>query len=122
VEQLASLTEAMSAVKSESAQGPMQQNNEVEMAATAIAEMSQAVEEFASNAASSSTESKAASDSAQRGQVQLTDTLSAIGVLTENVLGASERARHLAEQTQSASHALSLLAVDLSERVQRFKV
>lgn len=109
-------------MKSESAQGPMQQNNEVEMAATAIAEMSQAVEEFASNAASSSTESKAASDSAQRGQVQLTDTLSAIGVLTENVLGASERARHLAEQTQSASHALSLLAVDLSERVQRFKV
>ncbi|MGP0012330.1 hypothetical protein [Pseudomonas sp.] len=68
-EQLSSLTKAVSAVISESAQGLMQQNNEIEMAATAITEISQAVEEVASNAASSSTEFKAASDSAQRGPV-----------------------------------------------------
>ncbi|MCU1739299.1 MULTISPECIES: methyl-accepting chemotaxis protein [unclassified Pseudomonas] len=108
-EQLASSTEEMSAVMSESAQGLRQQNNEIEMAATAVTEMSQAVEEVASNAASSSSESKSASDSAQRGQVQLTDTLSAIGVLTQSVLGASERARHLAGQTLSISKVLDVI-------------
>lgn len=108
-EQLASSTEEMSAVMSESAQGLQQQNNEVEMAATAVTEMSQAVEEVASNAVTTSTESKAASEMARHGQVQLTDTLTAIGALTDNVLGASDQARNLAEQTRNISKVLDVI-------------
>ncbi|MCQ2999854.1 methyl-accepting chemotaxis protein [Pseudomonas syringae] len=108
-EQLASSTEEMSAVMNESAQGLQQQNNEVEMAATAVTEMSQAVEEVASNAVTTSTESKAASNMARHGQVQLTDTLTAIGALTDNVLGASDQARNLAEQTRSISKVLDVI-------------
>ena len=108
-EQLAASTEEMSAVMSESAQGLQQQNNEIEMAATAVTEMSHAVEEVASNAVTTSADSKAAAETARFGQVQLTDTLSAIGSLTGNVLSASEQARNLAEQTQNISKVLDVI-------------
>ena len=108
-EQLASSTEEMSAVMSESAQGLQQQNNEIEMAATAVTEMSQAVEEVASNAVTTSTQSKAASMTARQGQAQLTDTLTAIGALTDNVMDASEQARNLAAQTQNISKVLDVI-------------
>ncbi len=108
-EQLASSTEEMSAVMSESAQGLQQQNNEIEMAATAVTEMSQAVEEVASNAVTTSTQSKAASTTALQGQAQLTDTLTAIGALTDNVMDASEQARNLAAQTQNISKVLDVI-------------
>ncbi|MBC3955670.1 methyl-accepting chemotaxis protein [Pseudomonas triticifolii] len=108
-EQLASSTEEMSAVMSESAQGLQQQNNEIEMAATAVTEMSQAVEEVASNAVTTSTQSKAAFMTARQGQAQLTDTLTAIGALTDNVMDASEQARNLAAQTQNISKVLDVI-------------
>ncbi|MGV6393337.1 methyl-accepting chemotaxis protein [Pseudomonas caspiana] len=108
-EQLASSTEEMSAVMSESAQGLTQQNDEIEMAATAVTEMSQAVEEVASNAVTTSNESRAASEIARLGQVQLNDTLTAIGALTNNVLGASEQARNLTEQTRNISKVLDVI-------------
>lgn len=108
-EQLASSTEEMSAVMSESAQGLTQQNDEIEMAATAVTEMSQAVEEVASNAVTTSNESRAASDIARLGQLQLNDTLTAISALADNVLGASEQARNLAEQTRDISKVLDVI-------------
>lgn len=108
-EQLAASTEEMSAVMNESAQGLQQQNNEIEMAATAVTEMSQAVEEVASNAVTTSTESREASETARNGQVQLTETLTAIAALANTVLGASEQARQLAEQTRSISTVLDVI-------------
>ncbi len=108
-EQLAAATEEMSAVMSESTQGLQQQNSEIEMAATAVTEMSQAVEEVAGNATSTSVASKAAAETARQGQRQLNDTLSAIGVLTDNVLSASEQARQLAEQTRNISQVLDVI-------------
>ncbi|MBV6659702.1 methyl-accepting chemotaxis protein [Pseudomonas yamanorum] len=108
-EQLACATEQMSAVMSQSAQGLQQQNSEIEMAATAVTEMSQAVEHVASNAATTSYESEKAAHTAQRGQIQLNDTLSAISALTDNVLDASQQARELAEQTSDISQVLDVI-------------
>ncbi len=79
------------------------------MAATAVTEMTQAVEEVASNAATTSSESKAASGTARRGQAQLSDTLSAISTLADNVLDASQQARNLAEQTRNISQVLEVI-------------
>ncbi|MDR6356511.1 methyl-accepting chemotaxis protein [Pseudomonas psychrotolerans] len=93
--QLASAAEEMTAVMQESAQGLQQQNSEIEMAATAVTEMSQAIEEVAGNAGSTSTESRQAAQTAVQGQRQLGDTLGAIEALTEQVLGASSQARDL---------------------------
>ncbi|MEB2872379.1 methyl-accepting chemotaxis protein [Pseudomonas rhizosphaerae] len=107
--QLAASAEEMSAVMYESAQGLQQQNTEIEMAATAVTEMSQAVEEVASNAASTSSESRKAAETALQGQAQLGATLGAIETLTENVLDARERAQHLADQTLNISQVLDVI-------------
>ncbi len=108
-EQLASSIEEMSIVMHESAQGLHQQNAEIDMAATAVTEMSHAVEEVASNAVATSNESRAASETAHQGQVQLADTLTAIGALTDNVLDASNQARNLSEQTRNINKVLDVI-------------
>jgi methyl-accepting chemotaxis protein len=108
-QQLALASEEMSAVMSESATSLSQQDQEIEMAATAVTEMSQAVEEVASNAASASVESRVASDSARTGQAELAATLTAMGTLTDNVLDASGQATRLAEQTHSISKVLDVI-------------
>lgn len=107
--QLASAAEEMTAVMHESATGLQQQNSEIEMAATAVTEMSQAVDEVAGNATSTSTESRQAAETARHGQQQLSNTLSAIENLTNNVMGASERADELAEQTRNISKVLDVI-------------
>ncbi|MCK9749772.1 methyl-accepting chemotaxis protein [Pseudomonas syringae pv. syringae] len=107
--QLASAAEEMTAVMHESAIGLQQQNSEIEMAATAVTEMSQAVDEVAGNATTTSTESRQAAETARRGQQQLGNTLSSIETLTSNVMGASERAGELAEQTRNISQVLDVI-------------
>ena len=107
--QLASAAEEMTAVMQESATGLQQQNNEIESAATAVTEMSQAIEEVAGNASSTSHDSRQAADTAVQGQRQLGDTLTAIEALTEQVLGASARARELETQTRDISQVLDVI-------------
>ncbi|EHK70783.1 methyl-accepting chemotaxis sensory transducer [Pseudomonas psychrotolerans L19] len=107
--QLSSASEEMTALMQESATGLQQQNSEIEMAATAVTEMSQAVDEVAGNATSTSTESRQAADTARHGQQQLGNTLVAITTLTENVMDAGERAQELAEQTRNISQVLDVI-------------
>jgi methyl-accepting chemotaxis protein len=108
-QQLALASEEMSAVMSESASGLSEQNQEIELAATAVTQMSHAVEEVASNAVLASADSRLARDTAVRGQDELGNTLVAIGTLTDNVLGASTQATRLAEQTHSISKVLDVI-------------
>ena len=107
--QLASAAEEMTAVMQESATGLQQQNSEIEMAAAAVTEMSQAVDEVAGNATSTSTESRQAADTARHGQQQLGNTLAAIETLTEHVMGAGDRARELAGETRNISQVLDVI-------------
>lgn len=107
--QLASATEEMSTVMNESRDGLQQQNSEIEMAATAVTEMSQAVDDVASNAVATSSASTQAANTAMQGQAQIGATLTAIGKLTDNVMGASEQARDLSEQTRNISHVLDVI-------------
>ncbi|EPN13978.1 methyl-accepting chemotaxis protein, partial [Pseudomonas syringae pv. actinidiae ICMP 18804] len=58
----------MNAVTDESARGLVQQNNEIEQAATAVNEMTSAVEEVARNAVSTSQASRNAATSAGDGR------------------------------------------------------
>lgn len=93
----------------ESALGLQQQNSEIEMAATSVTEMSQAVDEVAGNATYTSIESRNAAEKAHQGQQQLGNTLGAIEDLAHNVLGASERAQALSEQTRNISQVLEVI-------------
>ena len=107
--QLASAAEEMTAVMRESTHGLHQQNNEIEMAATAVTEMSQAVEEVAGNATATSSETRRAAGSARQGQTLLVDTLDAITVLAGNVVNASDNARQLADQTRNITQVLDVI-------------
>ncbi|MBD9589871.1 methyl-accepting chemotaxis protein [Pseudomonas sp. PDM03] len=107
--QLASAAEEMSSVMEESTRGLQQQNDQIEMAATAVTEMSTAVEEVAANAVSSAEASQASNEDSKHGHVQVTETITAIQGLVSEVLGASERAEGLAVQAQDISKVLEVI-------------
>ncbi|GGM21870.1 methyl-accepting chemotaxis protein [Pseudomonas asuensis] len=107
--QLSSSADEMSAVMEESTRGLQRQNDEIEQAATAVNEMTSAVEGVASNAISTSEASQASSHSAQQGRAQLSEAINSIQALTSDVLGASQSAEELAEQTRNISKVLDVI-------------
>ncbi|WP_409373316.1 methyl-accepting chemotaxis protein [Pseudomonas baltica] len=86
-----------------------QQYNEIEQAATAVTQMSQAVEEVAGNAVSTSTDSRASSTAVRQGQTQLDQTMADIGELTDQVEQAAARAQDLAAQTAGINKVLDVI-------------
>ncbi|MBH3438054.1 methyl-accepting chemotaxis protein [Pseudomonas lutea] len=107
--QLSSASEEMNAVMNESTRGLQRQNDEIEQAATAVNEMTAAVEDVAGNAVSTSEASRAASQSAAQGRTQLTEAINSIQALTTDVLGASQSAEELAEQALNISKVLDVI-------------
>lgn len=107
--QLSASAEEMSAVMQESTQGLQRQNDQIELAATAVNEMTAAVEDVANNAVSTSEASMASSQSAQQGRTQLDDAIRSIEALTGDVIGASQQAEELAEQTRNISKVLDVI-------------
>ncbi|PBP34254.1 methyl-accepting chemotaxis protein [Pseudomonas syringae] len=107
--QLASATEEMSALMVNSNADLVVQNSEIEMAATAVTEMSQAVDEVARNAVATSEESKASSVSAREGQEELNQTVQSILELTRNVGTASVEAQALATRTLDITKVLDVI-------------
>lgn len=108
-QQLASAAEEMSAVMAQSTRSLQAQNDEIELAATAVNQMSTAVEEVASNAVSTSEVSKASDEDSQRGQREVKETIEAIQVLVNGVLGASDQAKGLATRAQHISKVLEVI-------------
>ncbi|WP_330208993.1 methyl-accepting chemotaxis protein, partial [Pseudomonas sp. Z13] len=76
--QLAATAEEMHAVTEDASQGLVRQNNEIEMAATAVNEMSSAVDEVASNAAEASSAASNAARTAITGRGKVDETVVAI--------------------------------------------
>lgn len=106
---LSSATEEMSQLMHSNNSDLVTQNSEIEMAATAVTEMSHAVEEVTRNAVSTSEESKLSSRSARKGQEELRLTVSSITDLTENVESASGQALLLASRTMEISKVLEVI-------------
>jgi len=77
-QQLASAAEEMSAVMEQSTRGLQAQNDEIEQAATAVTEMSTAVDEVAGNAVSSAEASQASDEDSKHGHYQISETISSI--------------------------------------------
>ncbi|AKK00916.1 methyl-accepting chemotaxis protein [Pseudomonas sp. WP18] len=86
-----------------------QQHGEIEQAATAVNEMTAAIEEVARNALSTSQLSVASRDTALRGQQRMVETLSAIQALTHNVQLSSRQVEGLAEQAQGIGKVLDVI-------------
>ncbi|MGF0239243.1 methyl-accepting chemotaxis protein [Rhodococcus sp. IEGM1300] len=107
--QLACAAEEMSSVMEESTRGLQQQNDQIEMAATAVTEMSAAVDEVAANAVSSAEASQASNEDSKHGHVQVSETITSIQGLVSEVLRASGQAEGLAVQAQDISKVLEVI-------------
>lgn len=107
--QLASTSEHMSVVTEVSLQGIQRQNDEIEQAATAVNQMSAAVEELSRNAEHVSVAAKESSRSAERGKQQVEETISVIGQLHAAVSDTTSGINGLAEQVQSISGVQSVI-------------
>jgi len=108
-DQLASAAEELSAVTEESTHGLTRQNDEIQQAATAINEMTTAVEEVARNAVSTSEESKAATDAAAHGRSQVNHTLTGISTMVEEITESTETVIGLAGNIRDVSKVLDVI-------------
>jgi methyl-accepting chemotaxis protein len=107
--QLGQSVQEMGAIAEASARNLQMQNDEIEQAAVAVNQMSQAAVEVAGNASNTSTESKASNEAAAEGRMRLTGTIDSIKQLTDNVLDSSHQADRLAERTLSISKILEVI-------------
>ena len=99
--QLAAAAEELHAVTQDTAQGIHQQNEEVQMAATAVTEMSAAVDEVAGNANRTSDASRDAATVADAGRRQVTATRQTIHQLSDRLQQTSGAVTRLAEEATS---------------------
>lgn len=107
--QLASAAEEMNAVTEESSRGLLRQNNEIDQAATAVNQMTAAVDEVARNAATASDAAKASDQSTRTGAARVTSTVSAIEKLSETVRSTSVDVERLAVQSNDISKVLGVI-------------
>ncbi len=108
-QQLASAAEEMSSVMDQSTRSLQSQNDEIELAATAVTQMSAAVDEVANNAVSTSEASKASDEDTRHGHRQVADTIESIQGLVGDVMNASTEAQGLAVQAQDISKVLEVI-------------
>jgi methyl-accepting chemotaxis protein len=107
--QLATAADELNAVTLDSTQNLQQQNNEIEQAATAVTEMTTAVEEVARNAVSTSDATRQSSESAHVGQERVSETVNAISALASDVQTTGGLVQSLANQSQDIGKVLDVI-------------
>ncbi|WP_371920026.1 methyl-accepting chemotaxis protein [Pseudomonas sp. GV071] len=107
--QLASAAEELHAVTDDSSRGITRQNDEIQMAATAVTEMSAAVDEVARNANHTSDSSREAQETAQAGREQVSSTRSTIEQLTERLNITSTTIATLADEAIAIGRVLEVI-------------
>jgi methyl-accepting chemotaxis protein len=93
----------------QSTQGLQQQSDQIAQAATAVTEMSSAVDEVASNAVSTSNLSQASDHETQKGHEQVNETIALIQGLAQDVMLASDQANHLSRHASEINTVLSVI-------------
>ncbi|MCD5992843.1 methyl-accepting chemotaxis protein [Pseudomonas sp. CDFA 602] len=107
--QLAATSEEMHAVTEDASRTIQRQTNEIEMAATAVNQMSAAVEEVASNAASASEVTSQSSSAAMAGRTQVDETVTAINLMVSKVQITSTEVQGLAVMATDISKVLDVI-------------
>ncbi|MDB5980888.1 MAG: mcpB 1 [Pseudomonas sp.] len=107
--QLASAAEELNTVTDESARGLAQQNREIEQAATAVNQMTSAVEEVARNAVSTSDASKSATTSASDGRELVMETVGAIERMSGDVQSTAGLIGNLANESRDIGKVLDVI-------------
>ncbi|WP_298715721.1 methyl-accepting chemotaxis protein [uncultured Oceanisphaera sp.] len=107
--QLAAAAEELHVVTGETTRGINQQNDEVQMAATAVTEMSAAVEEVAGNANRTSSASSETSRVAEEGRQQVTATRGVIDQLADRLDSTSGTVERLATEATNIGQILDVI-------------
>jgi methyl-accepting chemotaxis protein len=107
--QLASAAEELNAVTEDSTRGLHQQNQEIEQAATAVNEMTSAVDEVARNAVATSEASRESDRAARHGQEQVVKTVESIGMLADDVTSTASEVEQLAGNVRGISKVLDVI-------------
>lgn len=107
--QLAAAGEEVQAVTEDAARGLQQQNSEVEMAATAVTEMSTAVDEVAANAAHASEAATATNAAAGEGRTRVEETIEAIKDMLSRVQASTGDVQKLATVAGDISKVLEVI-------------
>ena len=87
----------------------VRQHDEIEQAATAVTEMTAAVEEVARNAVSTSDATRQSTEQATQGQGRVAETLTSIRTMSTDVEAALEQVRGLAEQSREIGKVLDVI-------------
>jgi len=107
--QLACAAEEMSQVTLESNRGMQQQSLETDQAATAVNQMTAAVEEVARNASAASASTQDSERSTKRGSERVAKTITSIEGLNVTVNATSQEVEKLAQSAQSISKVLGVI-------------
>ncbi|WP_217474225.1 methyl-accepting chemotaxis protein [Stutzerimonas stutzeri] len=107
--QLASAAEELNVVTEDSSRGLAQQNGEIEQAATAVNQMTAAVDEVARNAVTTAEASKQSERSGREGQQQVARTVQSINDLAEGVTLTAGQVGELADKVRDISKVLDVI-------------
>ncbi|TMU80728.1 methyl-accepting chemotaxis protein [Pseudomonas fluorescens] len=107
--QLASASEELNCVTEDATRGLHQQSLEIEQAATAVNQMTAAVEEVASNAVATSEASRESDRIAQHGREQVHQTVLSIELLADDVTANASQVEDLAQKVYSISKVLDVI-------------
>ncbi|AVO55863.1 methyl-accepting chemotaxis protein [Ectopseudomonas mendocina] len=108
-DQLASAAEELSAVTDESTRGLVRQNDEIQQAATAVNEMTVAVEEVARNAVSTSEASRGANQEAEGGRDRAREAAQAVNGMVRELGASSSTVQTLAEQVRNIGNVVDVI-------------
>ncbi|WP_241779006.1 methyl-accepting chemotaxis protein, partial [Pseudomonas corrugata] len=109
VDRVASSSEELSAVSSQTNSTLQLQGMEIEQAAAAVNQMTAAVDEVARNAVSTSEASRVSEQTAQRGREQVQQTVASISALADGVTDTSARIQQLAGRVEDISSVLDVI-------------
>ncbi|EZP64754.1 methyl-accepting chemotaxis protein [Pseudomonas sp. RIT357] len=108
-DQLASAAEELSAVTDESSRGLTRQNDEIQQAATAVNQMTAAVDEVASNAVSTSEASRQATTEAEEGREQVAQAVSGMGSMVVEINDSTQSVADLAGQVREIGKVIDVI-------------
>jgi methyl-accepting chemotaxis protein len=108
-DQLASAAEELSAVTDESTRGLTRQNDEIQQAATAVNQMTAAVDEVASNAVSTSEASRQATTEAEDGRQQVEQAVSGMSSMVVEINGSTQSVADLAGQVREIGKVIDVI-------------
>lgn len=107
--QLASTSEELSAVTNQSSQVVVQQNDQIGLAATAVSQLTAAIEEVAKTASATSSSSSIVNDKTQEGKIRVTETIQIIELLKSDIQSSETRVIELSEKIKNITGVLDVI-------------